>query len=64
MLIPLTLTRIGNILKTFSASEELGKCSSNLYVSVLETLEQVLKYYKSNSASLCFLFSVTISRED
>ena len=56
MQIPLVLTRMGSITKTFSASVELHKCSSDLYVAILNTLEHILRYYRSKSASL-FLFS-------
>ena len=54
MQIPLVLTRTGSILKTFNASVELHKCSSNLYVAILNTLEHVLRYYKTRCASLSY----------
>ena len=50
--IPISLAMTGNVLKSFSASVDLHKCSSALYVAILATLEQLLKYYKGNSASL------------
>lgn len=55
MQIPLVLTRTGSTIRTFSASVELQKCSSNLYVAILKTLEHILRYYRGKSTSLFYL---------
>ena len=60
MQIPMVLTRMGSIIKTFSASVELHKCSTNLYISILNTLEHILKYYRSKSSSASFISSLRI----
>lgn len=60
MQIPLVLARMGSILNMSSESVELHKCSSNLYVAILKTLEHILGYYRSKSASLSCLTPLKI----
>ena len=49
--IPPFLERTGATLKIFHASVQLHKCSSALYIAILATLEHILQYYKTSSAS-------------
>lgn len=55
MQIPLVLARTGSTIETFSASVELQKCSSNLYIAILKTLEHILRYYRGRSTSPSYL---------
>ena len=60
--IPSVLERTGGTLRIFGASVQLHRCSSALYIAILATLEHILQYYKTSSASQSTILVLKLER--